>query len=56
MPLLDWNKRRLELIGMGRLVDGPTSVEELKDLVKDRWRIPLKACDEVYPKIFVGGE
>ncbi|CAL8104027.1 unnamed protein product [Orchesella dallaii] len=53
---LEIYKRRMELMGMGNMINGPTTVEELKDLVGDRWRKPHKACDEVYPKVFVGGE
>lgn len=53
---LDMYKRRMELMGLAETINGPTTVEQLKDLVSDRWRRPHKACDEVYPKIFVGGE
>lgn len=53
---LELYKKRMDLMGLGNTINGPTSVEQLKDLVSDRWRRPLKPLDEVYPKVFVGGE
>lgn len=53
---LDIYKRQMELYGLTETVNGPTTVEDLRDLVSDRWRRPHKPCDEVYPKIYVGGE
>ena len=54
--MLNWNKKRLELMGLSGLIDGPTTQEELKDLCSDRWRLPHKPCDEVYNRVFLGGE
>lgn len=54
--MFGWDKKRLELMGMGQLIDGPTTVDELKDLVADRWRPPNQHLHEVYPKIFLGDE
>jgi len=53
---MDVLKRQMELYGLTDTVNGPTTVEQLRDLVGDRWRKPHKSCDEVYPQIYVGDE